>query len=55
MLTAKSDIQSVEQGHRLGAIYYVTKPFIISNLIKKVNFVVKKELDLKQYNVKKLS
>ncbi len=55
MLTAKSDIQSVEKGHSGGAIYYINKPFIVSNLVKKVNFVVKKELDLKQYDVKRLS
>ena len=55
MLTAKSDIQSVEEGHSGGAIYYITKPFIVSNLVKKVNFVAKKDLDLKKYDVKRLS
>jgi len=55
MLTAKSDIQSVEKAHSDGAIYYITKPFIVSNLVKKVNFVAKKELDLQKYDVKRLS
>ena len=55
MLTAKSDISSVEEGHKLGATYYLTKPFVISNLINKVNFVVRKDLDLSRYDVKKLT
>ncbi len=55
MITAKSDIQSVEKSHSEGAIYYITKPFIVSNLVKKVNFVAKKELDLAKYDVKRLT
>ena len=45
LLTAKVQYEDVLKGYKLGADYYITKPFNSSQLINGINFILNKDQD----------